>query len=234
MTSTSTTSQERTIHNSPSQSAYAATPGMGSIISTPRRCNLWGNAKFRGNCDGTLFKELVLRYRPNSVADPMMGSGTTRDVMAGLNRANGTSTVYWGDDLSNGFNAVTTKLPGQYDFVWLHPPYWNIIRYSNHMSDLSCFDDYNQFSAGLKLVVRNCVGSLTRRGRLAVLIGDVRKQGRYYFLGQEVMRAAEQDAELQSVIIKAQHNVWSDRKDYRHMEHVPIKHEYCLVFQRRS
>ena len=57
---------------------------MTSIVSYPQRCNQWGSPGFRGNCDGQLFKNLVPRYGARRVADPMMGSGTTKDVIDGL------------------------------------------------------------------------------------------------------------------------------------------------------
>jgi len=59
---------------------YAEDEDMTSMVSYPQRCSLWGDATYRGNCDGRLFKNLVLRYRARKVADPMAGSGTTRDV----------------------------------------------------------------------------------------------------------------------------------------------------------
>lgn len=66
---------------------YTEDEGMTSVVSYPNRCNLWGDLRYRGNCDGRLFKNLVLRYRAKRVGDPMAGSGTTRDVIAGLNRS---------------------------------------------------------------------------------------------------------------------------------------------------
>ena len=38
---------------------------------------------------------------------------------------------YWGSDLRDGFDLTKQTLPGMYStFLWLHPPYWNIIQYS--------------------------------------------------------------------------------------------------------
>ena len=52
----------------------------GSVVSYPERYKFWGDGRFRGNCDGRLFVRLVEQYRPRSAADPMVGSGTTRDA----------------------------------------------------------------------------------------------------------------------------------------------------------
>ena len=105
-------------------------------------------SRFRGNCDGRLFKNLVLRYGATRVADPMMGSGTTRDVIAGLNGTGRYNIHYWGADLRSGFDLRTDSLPGPFDFVWLHPPYWNIIRYSDDdPRDLSTCSTYESTAA---------------------------------------------------------------------------------------
>ena len=81
---------------------YETNPALTSVVYYPTRCKLWGDANYRGNCDGTLFKELVLRYKPGRVTDPMMGSGTTREVIEGLNRHRGTNIEYWGGDRKSG------------------------------------------------------------------------------------------------------------------------------------
>src|SRR5258706_14972701 len=107
---------------------YSAEPGMTSIVSYPNRCNRWGDNQYRGNCDGRLFKNLVLRYKAQRVADPMIGSGTTQDVIADLNAHAGVSIRFWGGDLHSGFNLLRQNPPKNSDLIWLHPPYWNIIR----------------------------------------------------------------------------------------------------------
>lgn len=209
---------------------YSPNPDLCSLVSVPQRCPLWGEASYRGNCDGTLFKELVHRYKPRSIADPMAGSGTTHDVLRGLARHGMYKGRYWSGDLKRGFDLASQPLPGTYDMVWVHPPYWNIIRYSDHPADLSTIVDFEEFIDSLGTCLRRCSEALNPRGRLAVLIGDVRRRGRYYCLAHHIMQMAPRLGELSSVIIKAQHNCSSDKKRYSSMTHVPIKHEYCLLF----
>jgi len=211
---------------------YQPDAAFDSLVSYPNRCGLWGDARYRGNCDGRLFLNLVLRYRPASVADPMMGSGTTRDVIAGLNRQKGTRIHYWGGDLKRGFNLWLNKLPGEFDFVWIHPPYWNIIRYSDNQADLSTFDSYPEFRQALRVCLGHCYAALSPGGRLAVLVGDVRRDGAYVPIVRDVMNLEGEIGELRSVIIKAQHNCQSDSKVYARMEDPPIRHEYCTVFKK--
>ncbi|MFZ2874268.1 MAG: hypothetical protein WAZ94_07270 [Phycisphaerales bacterium] len=211
---------------------YRQNKGLTSLVSYPDRCSLWGDARYRGNCDGRLFNELVLRYGARSVADPMMGSGTTRDVIAGLNRFLPEPIEYWGGDLRHGYDLATTDLPGRYDFVWIHPPYWNIIRYSDDPADLSTIETYPDFRAVLARCLRRCAAALVPGGRLAVLVGDVRRRGQYTPIVRDVLRLEPDLGELRSVIIKAQHNCRSDSVGYAAMEDVPIRHEYCVVFKR--
>ena len=210
---------------------YAEDEDMTSVVSYPVRCKLWGDKKYRGNCDGRLFKDLVLRYHARKVADPMLGSGTTRDVVEGLNKFKKTGISYWGGDLKQGFDLTKQNLPGRYDFVWIHPPYWNIIHYSNNnLNDLSNCETYEKFRALLTVCLKRCYEALEVDGRLAVLIGDVRRSGKYTAIVKDVLNLPF--GELRSIIIKVQHNCTSDCKRYGKMEDVPIKHEYCVIFKK--
>lgn len=211
---------------------YRVAPNLTSVVSYPQRCNRWGDARYRGNCDGTLFKELVLRYRARRVADPMMGSGTTRDVIRGLNNATGSRVEYWGADLRTGFDLYRARPAGEFDFIWVHPPYYNIVAYGGGEQDLSSEKEYGRFLTKLTVCVRNAYESLVVGGHLAVLVADVRRAGVYYPLGRDVMNMEPCLGALRSVVIKAQHNCKSDSTVYNRMKHVPIKHEYCVLFER--
>lgn len=205
---------------------------MTSLVSYPDRCSLWGDARYRGNCDGRLFLGLTLRYMPRRVADPMMGSGTTRDVVEWLNREHGTQIEFWGGDLRTGFNLHSQELPGRHNFVWVHPPYWNIIRYSDHPADLSTCDDYPAFRERLRTCLRRCHAALEPNGHLAVLVGDVRRRGQYFPIVRDVLNWEGELGQTCSVLIKAQHHCQSDNKVYSGMNDVRIQHEYCVVFRK--
>lgn len=205
-----------------------------SVISTPQRNNRWGDPRYRGNCDGTLFRELLLRYRPGRVLDPMMGSGTTRDVVRDLVAAGWTDLHFTGADLRTGSDIFAKWHAEPFDFVWVHPPYWDIIRYSQDPDDLSNCDSWDEFRVSLSLSLQRCHEWLAPGGRLAVLVGDVRKRGRYYPIIREVLNLDGKVGELRSVIVKLQHNCQSDAKTYSRMEDVRIAHEYCAVFKRAA
>lgn len=205
----------------------------GSVVSYPSRCQLWGDARFRGNCDGRLFLNLVRRYRPKRIGDPMLGSGTTRDAAEWLNEQlpSDERLEFWGSDLSHGFDLENEDLPGPFDLVWVHPPYWNIIRFSNDPRDLSTEPDYSTFIHRLEHCLAQCMRALAPGGRLAVLVGDVRRRGLYYPIIRDVLNMEPRLGQLRSIIVKVQHNCTSDSRRYR-LEDALIRHENCIVFKR--
>jgi len=209
---------------------YAEDEGMASVVSYPHRCQLWGSSRYRGNCDGRLIKDLILKYDASKVADPMEGSGTSRDVVNGLNQYKRLGISYWGGDLRSGFDLTRQDLPGTFDFVWIHPPYWNIVAYGSGASDLSNCESYERFREMLMVCLTRCYAALEMGGRLAVLIGDVRRRGQYTPIVKDVLNFPY--GEIRSIIIKVQHHCTSDRKRYGRMEDVPIRHEYCIVFKK--
>jgi len=155
---------------------------------------------------------------------------TVRDVVEGLNRYKKEGIRYWGGDLRNGYDLTKQDLPGRYDFCWIHPPYWNIIRYSDRQNDMSNCETYVQFRELLMVCLKRCYKALMPGGRLAVLIGDVRKKGKYTAIIKDILNFSY--GELKPIIIKVQHNCVSDRKSYGKLEDPPIKHEYCVVFKK--
>lgn len=218
--------------NKPHSTPYETAAPLVSLVSYPDRCNAWGDGRYRGNCDGRLFLQLVRHYQPRSVADPMLGSGTTRDVIRDFNRITASPVQYWGSDLRQGFNLLVQELPGTFDLVWVHPPYWNIIRYSNDLSDLSNFDNYVEFRAALRVCLQRCFAALNPDGRLAILVGDVRRKGGYTPLIRDLLNLDGELGQLRSIIIKAQHKCRSDAKSYSRMEDARILHEYCIIFKK--
>jgi hypothetical protein len=180
---------------------YAEDEGMTSVVSYTRRCQVWGDARYRGNCDGNLIKNLILKYNAKRVADPMQGSGTSRDVVNGLNKYKKTGISYWGGDLREGFDLAKQDLPGKFDFVLIRPRYWKIIRHSDsNPNDLSDCESYETFQKLLMVCLRRCYEALELGGRLAVPIGDFRRGGKYTPIVKDVLNFPY--GEVRSIIIK--------------------------------
>jgi hypothetical protein len=204
-----------------------------SVVSYPNR-GPWGDPKYRGNCSGWLAKDLILRFRAKSIFDPAEGSGTIRDVVQGINRFLQKDIRYEGRDLTRGWDVLTGQLPGeQFDMVWFHPPYWDIIPYSNNAKDLSNCNTLEDFENRLNIAVERLMEALMPGGIMAILIGDKRRNGTYYPLMRTLLMSKKM-RELKAIIIKLQHHCQSDQKKYPigNPFMIPIKHEYCLVYQK--
>ena len=212
---------------------YDENKNMCSVVSYPDR-GPWGDSSYRGNCSGHLVKDLILRFKCQSVFDPSEGGGTVRDVVAGINQYLRKDIEYEGRDLRQGWNLMTSPLPDkQFDLAFYHPPYWDIIRYSENRYDLSNAQTLDEFEAMLNLCVERLSQVVKRGGIMAVLIGDKRKSGQYYPLFKTLLMN-DKIGQLKAIIIKMQHNCRSDRATYEQSNPflIPIKHEYCLIFQK--
>jgi len=213
---------------------------MKSLVNYPKR-GPWGDSKYIGNCSGHLIKELIEFYQPHFVVDPAEGSGTTGDVCNALNIS------YLGLDLHSGFNLLKDDLRKAIlkafsksrspDFIFFHPPYHDIVPYSGnvwgekpHSDDLSRCLSYKEFLIKLRKVIQNVYKALAEGGHLAILIGDVRKNGHYFMPHANILNFRL--GKIESVIIKAQHNMRSSQISYSGKPFIHIVHEYCLIFQK--
>jgi hypothetical protein len=206
-------------------------PWLTSIHATEKSCP-YGEGRYRGNFSGLLIRDLLLYYRPRLVLDPMSGGGTCCDVCVKLD----IRTVSF--DLQNGFDATdstTYENLTQFDFIWLHPPYWKTIRYSDNPRCLSNAATVDEFVAMLRLVLRNCARVLARHGRLAVLLGDGKHNGEYWGLPFRAFAAAEAEGYRLAApeIIRFGHGSTPHRKEYLH-SFIPRLHDICLVLQRSN
>ncbi len=193
-----------------------------SIVSYPNR-GPWGDNRYPGNSSGYLLIDLCATYAPRVVLDPMEGGGTSRDVCADMGIA------YQGFDLHSGVDSLHDEIGGGYDLIFWHPPYHDMKIYSDDPRDLSRAGSLAAFGALLRAGYWRLFELLTPGGRLAILIGDLRRRGRYEPLTADVARLDR--THITGIIIKAQHNVSSNRTQYGGA-FVPILHETLTIFQR--
>lgn len=205
---------------------------MNSVVSYKERGE-YGNSLYRGNCSGYIIKDLIEHFYPNSkpkkFVEIFSGGGTGKDVAKDLNIGNSLHL-----DLNNGWDAITDEIPSGADFIFSHPPYWNIIKYEYQRgkyseNDLSNDILYEEFIKKLNKVNAKIYCSLINGGRHATLIGDVRKNGQYY----SILKDMDWYGEIESHIVKIQHNCNSDKKIYNE-NFIPIKHEHLLIFKKNE
>jgi hypothetical protein len=160
----------------------------------------------------------------------MSGSGTCRDVCQEL----GIECVT--GDLKTGFDATDPASYanlGSFDFIWMHPPYWQQIKYNDDPRCLSNAPTLAAFLDQLRAVIRNCRSVFTDRGKLAILMGNYSHHGRFTPLTYLTMNTALQEGLWPACtdIIRLQHGNLSSRKAYR-SRFIPGLHDVCLVFER--
>jgi len=125
--------------------------------------------------------------------------------------------------------------------IIMHPPYHDIIKFSNKPEDLSNIKTVEGFVKKFGVILNNFVDSLDNRRHLAVVIGDKYTNSEWvplgFYLMQEVMK--NKNLKLKGVLIKNmvgnrakrnQENLWR----YRALVggFYIFRHEYILLFQK--
>ena len=211
---------------------------MKSIVSYPKR-GKWGKSNYRGNCSGYIIQDLIDQFHPKSFADITMGSGTSKEVCL----ENGIK--YVGLDLHTGFdftkNSLAKVLNNPFDMVFSHLPYFDMIDYTEQRNlhglsgtgnDISQFTCPDAFIEASFLALMNQREGTKSNGIYSTLIGDYRKNGKFYSFQSDFIKFMPKD-ELISVVIKAQHNCVSDRNSYKG-SFIPINHEYLLIWKKKN
>ena len=203
-------------------------PELTSIHSVQPR-GPYGDAAYRGNCGGYLIRDLLRYFRPRRVLDPMSGSGTCRDVCRELEIPCDTMDVRFGQDAADPASYVGQQ---PVDFVWMHPPYWRMIRYNDDPRCLSNAPTLTAFLDQLQQVLRLSKQVLTPHGKIAVLIGGYSDRGRYQPLAALTVEVALREGLWPSCteIIRFQHGNTSATRRYR-SSFIPGLHDTCLVFE---
>ena len=206
-------------------------PTLCSVHATDGRGE-FGDPRFPGNCSGTLIRDVLEYFSPASCLDPMEGSGTCRDVCQEL------GIHYDGFDLSSGFDALDRdnySVSGiMYDFVWLHPPYWDMIKYGDDTRCLSQGRSLGDFLNRLSVVLDNCLSVMARNGHLAILMGDRTRRGdccELPFFTWAVAKCFGLRL-LGPEIMRLQHGASSTRREYAHA-FIPRLHDVLMIFKRK-
>lgn len=229
-----------------------------SIWSFPERGN-WSthNGSYRGNWSPHIPRNIILRYSKEGdiVLDQFSGSGTTLVEALLLKRKcigidinpqaveitqsnihplisnNTDATVRQGDACALEFIKDNST-----DLICTHPPYSNIINYSDNIcGDLSLLD-IEDFITKIRQVAAESFRVLRNNKYCAILMGDTRRKKHIIPLGFRVMETyINSGFMLKEIIIKQQHNCKSTDYWYsRSIKHnfLLLAHEYLFVFRK--
>lgn len=216
------------------------------------------DAKWRGNWSPYIPRNILLRYSQEGelVLDQFAGGGTTLVEAKLLNRniigvdvndaalarcrekiafehegAGGKVYIRKGDARELDF------IPDEgIDLICTHPPYADIIKYSEDIeADLSRLK-VKDFLEAMKPVATECFRVLKKGKFCAVLMGDTRQKGCMVPISFDVMRIFQEAGfALKELIIKEQHNCRATgywKTNSVKYNFLLIAHEYLFVFRK--
>jgi DNA modification methylase len=235
-------------------------PEYTSVWSFPERGN-WAthSPNYRGNFAPQIARNIIEMYtqKGESVLDPMVGAGTTlieakllarnalgldinpeaieltKEGLRFKHHPASEQEVKVGDARDLSF-----LKDDSFDLVLTHPPYMNIIKYSEGKiaEDLSNIGSLPKFCDEIEKIAKELLRVLKPDKYCAILIGDTRKGRHYVPLSFYVMqRFLKAGFVLKEDIIKVQHNCamterW--RPKARQGKFYLIMHEHLFVFRK--
>lgn len=230
---------------------------MTTVWSFPKRGD-WAthDAQWRGNWSPYIPRNILLRYSKETdlVLDQFAGGGTTLVEAKLLNRniigvdvnevalerckekinfehegANGKVYLQKGDARNIAF------IPDEsVDLICTHPPYANIIAYSDDIDEDLSRLKVPEFVEEMKKVAAESYRVLKKDKFCAVLMGDTRQKGHIIPMSFDVMRVFEDAGfKLKELIIKEQHNCKATgywKTNSVKYNFLLIAHEYLFIF----
>ena len=216
------------------------------------------DAKWRGNWSPYIPRNILLRYSQEGdlVLDQFAGGGTTlveakllnRDIIGvdvndiALERcrekinfehegANGEVFLRKGDARDLFF------IPSEsIDLICTHPPYADIIKYSEDIPEDLSLLKVKDFLEEMKKVASESYRVLKKDKFCAILMGDTRRNGHMIPMSFDVMRIFENAGfKLKELIIKEQHNCQATgywKTNSVKYNFFLIAHEYLFVFRK--
>ncbi len=217
------------------------------------------NPKYRGNFAPQIPRNLIEMYSEEGdyILDPMVGSGTTLIEAKLLNRnalgvdVNPNAVELTKKALEFDFKTSSKQKvvqgdardlsmlkDGTIDLIITHPPYLNIITYSDGQiaEDLSNISNIAKFMDEIGRVAEELFRVLKKDKYCAILMGDTRKAKHYIPLSYYLMqRFLDAGFILKEQIIKGQYNCtfskrWENKA--KEMKFYLIMHENLFVFRK--
>lgn len=127
------------------------------------------------------------------------------------------------------------------DFVIAHPPYLDIVKFTEDNRDLSHISDIDDFLGKFTAAMRNGISYLKDGGYFAVVAGDIYRNSEVIPLAFYMMNAIKKNfkVKLKGIIIKniegnkgklGSQDIWKYRA--LHSDYFIFKHEYIFVFKK--
>lgn len=225
------------------------------------------NANYHGNFVPQIPRELMQRFtkKGDYVLDTFLGGGTTLIETQRLERngigieiqedvakqtkklikqeakENLVSDIYVGDSSNFEYEKLLEKYNiDNVQFIIYHPPYWDIIKFSEQDKDLSNCPTLENFLAKLEKTIVDSTKILQKGRYCAIVIGDKYEKGQVVPLGFYCMQLFQKHKmQLKAILVKNfnetkgkqnQQALWKYRALANNL--YLFKHEYIFVFRK--
>lgn len=224
---------------------------------------------YHGNFIPQIPNQLIRRYtkKGETVFEPFMGSGTTlfeceklgrkyigfdinpeivdyvrRKVFAEQDFFIKESNSLDAEQVNSNFKEAFEKLAVKSSqFVLMHPPYMDIVKFTDDENDLSKIGNLKEFVGKFKIVCENSLKHLDKDRYFAIVVGDVYKNSEVLPLAFYCMDMIKRNfnVKLKGIIVKniegnrgkiKQNNIWKYRA--LNSDYFIFKHEYIFVFKK--
>ena len=226
---------------------------------------------YHGNFIPQIPNQLIKRYTQENdcVLDLFMGSGTTlfecenlkrnfigfdinddiikyvqskmtdcTNIQFLINNCDVTNSIKFDEHIKGNFKILNAS---SVDFIIAHPPYLDIVKFTEKEEDLSRITDLNIFLDMFITAIGNAIKYLKKNKYFAIIIGDVYKKSEVIPLGFYVMNSIKQNfnVKLKGIIVKniegnkgklGTYNIWKYRA--LRSDYFLFKHEYIFVFKK--
>lgn len=225
------------------------------------------NGEYHGNFIPQLPYQLFSRYTKKGdwILDPFAGSGTSlieaqrllrnsigielqedvgliaNNYISAERNENIVSEVVVEDSATINMQDLLNQYEiDNFQFIIFHPPYWDMIKFSDNKDDLSNKDSFDDFLSSFNKVIKNTTSVLEKNRYCALVIGDKYQNKQVVPLGFHCMNLfLEQGFLLKAILVKNfgdtkgkanKQGIWR----YRALanDFYIFKHEYIFVFKK--
>lgn len=220
---------------------------------------------FHGNFIPQIPRQAIIRFTKKGewVLDPFMGAGTTlieakyqgRNAIGidinqeisdianeKLKKIESTtfSEVFTGDSTDPDIYKQLKKIHSNFQLLMIHPPYWNIIKFTTKVRDLSNSATLTEFLDRIDLVIKNTFNLLDAGRYMVFVIGDKYENGTLIPLSYYTLQAIlKYNYILKGIVVKnieenkekrGKYSLWR----YRALKsgYFVFKHEYIYFFKK--
>ncbi|MBW1616064.1 MAG: DNA adenine methylase [Deltaproteobacteria bacterium] len=190
--------------------------------------------KLNRSCIGFDINENILSYVKQNIPQ------STDNLKYGIDICDVTNEKQFEMKISSWLEKINKK---GVQFLIMHPPYLDIVKFTDKKEDLSLIADFRIFVEKFLTVVKNGLKYLEKSRYFAIVIGDVYKNSEVIPLPFYLLNAIKKNfgVKLKGIIVKniegnrgklGKAGIWT----YRALksDYYIFKHEYILVFKKEE